>query len=603
MHITRFQVCNYKSFIESGEITLGPGFNVICGQNNAGKTALLEAFDAGIGANPHRSLTTVPTPQSAPAPTSWIDVSFYLSHTELLEILRERGAQTYLLPWRVGVTQDNRQIPELAESFLRRAAFEFSLRRDLGGAWRANSVPSFGGYTAADNSFAKFSYNIDGTISQCSSVGGAGADIGVALAPSFQDRIYRFSAERVGLGTYNFGTASRLLPNASNLAQVLDVLQSNTPKFRYFNELVREVLPQVYQVSVAPKENNLVEIRVWTADPSAQRLDLTVPLAQCGTGIGQVLAILYVAVFSTSSQVLIIDEPQSFLHPGAVRKLVQVLKSYSKHQYIVATHSPTVISAADATSITMCRLAQGVSTLAPIDPNDAKDLRSYLSEVGARLADVFGADNVLWVEGRTEEVCFPIILEKIGKKRLGGVAILSVSNTGELQTRDAERVFDLYNRLSERNSLLPPAVAFILDSECRTQGEKADLRHRSRDLLKFLPRRMYENYLLNPAAIASVANGIERFRAVPVNRAEVEALIQEMEQQGLHSCPSSAHLASAGWKISANATKVLERIFNQLSESRVAFDKVSHAVLLTEWLIENAPEDLKEVADLIASCL
>ena len=373
--------------------------------------------------------------------------------------------------------QDNQQIPELVGNLLRRAEFDFSLQRDLGAGWRAKTIPSFGAYHVVNNSHVKFTYNINGAISDCGSFQGAAPDIGVALASSLQDRIYRFNAERLGLGSYDFGTGSRLMPNASNLAQVLNVLQSNTPKFRYFNELVREVLPQIYQVSVAPALNNRVEIRVWTSDPSTERLDLTVPLTQCGTGIGQVLAILYVAVFSTSSQILIIDEPQSFLHPGAIHKLIQVLKSYSKHQYIVATHSPTVISAAEATTITMCRLAQGVSTLARIDPNDAKDLQSYLFEVGARLADVFGADNVLWVEGRTEEVCFPVILERIGKRRLGGVAILSVSNTGDLETRDAKRIFDLYNRLSERNSLLPPAVAFILDSECRTQGEKIELRH------------------------------------------------------------------------------------------------------------------------------
>ena len=114
---------------------------------------------------------------------------------------------------------------------------------------------------------------------------------------------------------------------------------------------------------------------------------------------------------------------------------------------------------------------------------------------------------------------------------------------------------------------------------------------------------MYENYLLNPRAIASVVSAIEGFRKVAVKEAEVEALIQEMEQQAVHACPPAADLASTGWRISANATKVLERIFNQLSESRVAFDKVNHTVLLTEWLIENAPDDLKEVSDLIESCL
>lgn len=49
-------------------------------------------------------------------------------------------------------------------------------------------------------------------------------------------------------------------------------------------------------------------------------------LAESDTGIGQVLAILYVVIMAKYNQVIIIDEPQSFLHPGAVRKLIEILK-------------------------------------------------------------------------------------------------------------------------------------------------------------------------------------------------------------------------------------------------------------------------------------
>jgi hypothetical protein len=602
VYIKRFRVHNYKSFIDSGDLDLGPGFNVICGQNNAGKTALLEALDPATAANPHRSLSTVPTPQSMPNPNSCIEASFQLTHAELLEILRERGPQVYTLPWPAGETQDNLQIPALFGRFLNNSEFVFQLRRDLGAGWSASAFPTFGRYSAAPGAFAQFKYNIDGTVTESRSANGR-HDIGVDLSSSFQDRIYRFGAERLNLSFFPAGTNPRLVTNAANLAQVLSILQANTPKFAYFNRLVHEVLSQVHQVSVVPIDSSQVEIRVWTLDPSSQRLDLAMPLAQCGTGIGQVLAILYVAVFSTSSQVLIIDEPQSFLHPGAIRKLVQVLKTYSDHQFIVATHSPSLISAAEPETIAICRIKEGVSSLTRIDPGDSKDLQSYLIEVGARLSDVFGADNILWVEGRTEEICFPRILERIGKRRLRGTTLLAVSNTGDFQTDDAKRVFDMYNRLSERNSLLPPAVGFIFDTESRSSAEKAELTRRSRDLLKFLPRRMYENYLLDPRAIAAVVNQIEGFRNSSVTDVEIVTLIQEMKRKALHVCPPTADLVSAPWKVSTSGGKVLAAIFNQLSDSRVAFDKVKHAVLLTDWLIEHAPDELKEVSELIVSCL
>ena len=51
-------------------------------------------------------------------------------------------------------------------------------------------------------------------------------------------------------------------------------------------------------------------------------------------------------------------------------------------------------------TVTMVRAAELGSTFVSIDPSDTKDLQLYLSEIGARLSDVFGADNILWVEGK-----------------------------------------------------------------------------------------------------------------------------------------------------------------------------------------------------------
>jgi len=44
MYISKFQVLNYKSYRDSTEIELKRGFNILTGQNSAGKTALLEAL-------------------------------------------------------------------------------------------------------------------------------------------------------------------------------------------------------------------------------------------------------------------------------------------------------------------------------------------------------------------------------------------------------------------------------------------------------------------------------------------------------------------------------------------------------------------------------
>ena len=146
------------------------------------------------------------------------------------------------------------------------------------------------------------------------------------------------------------------------------------------------------------------------------------PLEHSGSGIGQVLAILYVVLTSNHSRTVLIDEPQSFLHPGAARKLIELLRAeFPQHQFVVSTHSPSVINAADPDAILLARNDQTTSTLDQVDMKQASAVRGYLAEVGASLADVYGADRILWVEGPTEEACFPKVLRIILGEGLGGV--------------------------------------------------------------------------------------------------------------------------------------------------------------------------------------
>jgi predicted ATP-dependent endonuclease of OLD family len=175
---------------------------------------------------------------------------------------------------------------------------------------------------------------------------------------------------------------------------------------------------------------------------------------------------------SERPQTIIIDEPQSFLHPGAARKLIEFLKLYPQHQFIIATHSATIIAATNPKTITLARFEDDESTLQQLDAVAEKGIQAALAELGIRLSDSFGADDILWVEGRTEEKCFPLIVEKLMRRTLMGTEILGIRQTGDLEGRDAKKVFEIYRSLAKGASLLPPAVAFILDEECRDEAAK-----------------------------------------------------------------------------------------------------------------------------------
>jgi predicted ATPase len=617
MHVSRIKVYNYKSFRESQDLELRPGFNIVVGQNDAGKTALLQAMGLRFPYSPHRSLKTLPTPESRPDPSSRVDFSVYATSSELRACMKS-SAQPPTIPLpelsapfcrEIGYERDDPpSLQRLANWLSGQQAFEFVYRSEaMQGATpgpRCRESPSFGHYRArVPAQLLEVTLGADGRLRAGGMPSGA-PEIGDLILSSLAPGIYCFSAERLNVGRSNIGTGSALLPNAANLAEVIHVLQGSNPsRFRRLSSHVREIFPHVQDMSAVPVGPTSVEIRVWNSDPKQERGDLAVPLSECGTGIGQVLAMLYVVITSDSPRTILIDEPQSFLHPEAVRKLIEVLKRFRQHQFIIGTHSPTVISAADPDTITMVRLENGESVLEQMEVNDAKSLQFSLAEVGARLSDVFGADNVLWVEGETEEICFPKILEKLGNRSLMGTAVVGVVHTGDFEGRDAATVLKIYERLTKGKTLLPPAIGFLLDRECRSEQEERELKERSKGLARFLPRRMFENYLLNSGAVAKVANSIENFRPAPVSPEEVDGIIQEKRTDRRFYCSDRPNVADDRWVYEIDGAKLLKQVFSDLSESRVAFDKIRHSVALAEWLIDNAPDDLAEVKELLLTIL
>jgi hypothetical protein len=430
-----------------------------------------------------------------------------------------------------------------------------------------------------------------------------GQDVGIRLAPLLMSRVYFFAAERFNIGQFVFGPNSILAPNAQNLPQVLNSLQSNPHRFRELVEHVRLILPQVREVSITPIVNNEVQILIWPIEPTTRRADLAVPLSECGTGVGQVLAILYVAICSPHPQTIVIDEPQSFLHPGAARKLIEVLKSYGKHQYIVATHSPAVIAAAEPETLTLATLTDGETVLTQANPGETQTLQTCLSELGARLSDVFGADSILWVEGRTEETCFPVILEKVAKLSLMGTVILGVKHTSEFEGRESERAIEVYRKISSASQIFPVALGFIFDRECRSETKMADIVRAGPVAVKFTKRRMFENYLLNVRAIVQVMNEIQGFRPNPVTEDEIQGWIDANRASLKYYCTPLPAPTADDWLSRIDGAELLEDLFKQFSEPRVEYRKVDHGLALTVHIARDSPHDFDEIVELMKPLL
>ncbi|MDP9363511.1 MAG: ATP-binding protein [Chloroflexota bacterium] len=431
----------------------------------------------------------------------------------------------------------------------------------------------------------------------------------VRLAELARNQIYAFRAERRPAGSIGFVPESELLPDASNLPRVLNSLQANGARLARYNAAVNKVFPDIRGVSVRGQLPDRLEVLTWTVPMETEREDLAVPLAESGSGVGQVLAMLYVALTAPYPRAILVDEPQSFLHPGAVRKLLDVLRTDARHahQYVVATHSSAAVASAEPGALFVVRKVDLETRISPVNPGDALAMRDLLSEVGARLADVFGADDVLWVEGRTKEACFPPILRRLGRRPLLGTSVLTLRNTGDLDGRHARLAVEVYRRLSEGAALLPPAVGFVLDREDRSPEGMADLARRLGSTVRFLPRRAYENYLLNPAAVAAVVATLPGFDdgAEPPSADDVRTWLANRKWDRKYVDEEAAREVrdEAAWTREAHGARLLADLFAHFSEGRTRYEEVAYGLALTEWLLANALGDLAEVAEFLDDIL
>ncbi len=586
------QVTNYKSFHRAQEqpISFDPGFNILVGRNNAGKTALLEALSLRFAPNPHRSLVSAPRASAALPGASDIELKYSVPGREVTEVL-DSIPDAISIPFRHPGPQSAEDANEVLR-LIQEGPLTLTARFSGGSLAGVRQLP--GAYSPIDGACGMFTRQ--GVDRRWVYNGQSVSDsrrLEYRLAVAFHARVYTFRAERLKIGTHAFGARSELEPDANNLPEVLNSLQTQNPaRYRRYNDLVTRVFPSVRWIAVRPTQGAQLEIVLWEHGLETERQDLAVPLLQSGTGISQVLAMLYVVVTAESDRLIIIDEPNSFLHPGAVRALLEILREYPRHQYIISTHAPQTIAALgpEARIHLLQKNADQATVVVPIDPAETAQVREVLAEVGARISDIFGAESILWVEGGTEEQCFRLIVERQLQLPLRSIAVVGVRHTGDFDRRNARWALELYERVSSAGALMPPVLGFIFDRETRTATEIDDITRQSRGAVNFLPTRMYENYLLVPGAIASALSS--RGITIPP-----EHVAEDLTAR--RGNPAYYPRGDTSDPTSIDGAAVLRDLFATLSYSRLEYTKIRDGVALTTWLLDHEADALGEVATLL----
>lgn len=595
MRLLSARIIGFQSFTDTGELAFDEGMNLVVGQNNAGKSALLRALLASMPNDPHRSPAEW-REQALAAPTT--SFSIHVSGSELVDGIFASGARA-LIPTAAQAGTDPRTY---ARELLNRKAIDLRVSRQWNATFSSDVYPSHGlfefpGHGSQPGAAAQA---INGKL-EISEYNNGEDTIPALLHFLWKQRVFYFSAERLTIGEGQAAHVARLDPNASNLAAVLNTLQSDSGDvFRRLVGHLTEIFPTVGNLStrISPQSSQILEIRVWPT-AAQERVELSFPLQQSGTGVAQMIALL-TAVMTVEKAVIVIDEINSFLHPAAVKALLRILRTeYGQHQYIISTHAPEVVGFSNPSTIHLVRRAGYESTVERLNITDVGAFREVAAHLGVSMADVFAAERVVWVEGESEETLFPFLYRELVGPVPTGTIFTAVVATGDFgaKKRDKAMVYQAYTRLSEAVATLPVRVVFGFDTETLSDREKQDMVRDSGGRLHFLPRRHLECFLLNPDAIA------ERIRAkdpvANIDGSGIRERLLALAAEQRFSIGIDPDLTDENWLKRVDAAKLLSALFGDITEHRATFEKTSDVVELARLILKSSPEQLTPLIEYV----
>jgi hypothetical protein len=262
--------------------------------------------------------------------------------------------------------------------------------------------------------------------------------------------------------------------------------------------------------------------------------------------------------------------------------------------------SPSARRFPDDASVHLVLWHEGESVVKTLSATDANDLRTILEELGVSLRDVFGADYIIWVEGSTEVICFPLILCHKGIEVSRGLKFIPLTSASELSqaTAKAKALVDILKRLSTSNAIIPPTVAISLDRERHNDTQLEQLKEKLGENVHFLNRRCIENYFINIDAISAVIIG----SGFDESSTEVRKNVQEwlVKNAGSEEYRASHYyrngsITNVEWLKKVDGAKMLKDIFNDVTKCCYRFSKTTHTPMLLKWLLDNSPSEIEEL--------
>jgi putative ATP-dependent endonuclease of the OLD family len=147
--------------------------------------------------------------------------------------------------------------------------------------------------------------------------------------------------------------------------------------------------------------------------------DFTISAQEMGGGMQNAIVLAILHAFEETQRkgaVLLIEEPEMFLHPQMQRSLYKTMRDIGRtNQVIYVTHSPHFVTVPEYDEIRLVRKSEHGTQVRRSDrlaDNQRRD--KLVKELDPERNELFCAHRLLIVEGDTEKLAFPVYARRLG---------------------------------------------------------------------------------------------------------------------------------------------------------------------------------------------
>lgn len=405
-----FGCAGYRSFSGAEPARIGPfdKVQVISGQNNCGKSALIDYFIKVVGAISWRGDI-----RREDNPLTGVDIPLNLNaHNEPLQAIISFCVNIHSLEKTLMSNVQSPRQQEYAESLLKLFNDAPYISDNGKAAWLDFSLGwghfSFGYDATLQALFSQYQASCmtisnltNASLSCFDSTGDESLNyINIVRAAMPWDSLPKFLKVGAIRSIKDADSSSRSSPINSGVGLPAALLRLYNPerkdfekskrRWNKFQDFVREIMNDRSAAILVSHDSH--EIAVKTADTDY------LPLESLGTGLTE-LIILAAVVACNTDKIICIEEPEIHLHPSLQVRFIEYLLSDDTNRFIVTTHSPTIINSSGV-QVAHVSKKNGVSECHQL--NGMVLARDLLDDLGARASDLLQSNYVIWVEGPSD---------------------------------------------------------------------------------------------------------------------------------------------------------------------------------------------------------